>query len=388
MRTTYFQRTKLLALTLSGVGVASIAFAGGDGKIVVDTLAESDSSSFCDIFDRATLYKDESNPFMQKFALTGRLQADAAFFDANQGEIDSLSWRRFRFGFKSQIFKNFTLHSEADLDLNDRDPLYQKLTDTYLAWSTNDAFVLQVGKQGAPFTLDGATSSKKLIRMERSLLSTNLWFPEEYFTGLTASGEIDNWEYFVGVYSSDGGAEFGDFETGFFGVASIGYDFADAFGIDKALIRADYVNNNPSGDGTQNTRSLYQVGSLNAKFEQGNWGLWADVSAAEGYGSQSDLFAVAIMPFYNLSEQWQLVASYNYVNSSGENGVRLDRYESRVVSGRADVAHEFYAGVNYFLCGHNLKWQTGVEYTTASDSANDGGAYDGWGVSTGIRISW
>ena len=58
------------------------------------------------------------------------------------------------------------------------------------------------------------------------------------------------------------------------------------------------------------------------------------------------------------------------------------------IGDHADVAHEFYAGVNYYLCGHKLKWQTGVEYTKAKDHANDGGAYDGWGISSGIRISW
>jgi len=58
------------------------------------------------------------------------------------------------------------------------------------------------------------------------------------------------------------------------------------------------------------------------------------------------------------------------------------------VSGRADEVHEFFAGLNYYIYGHKLKWQNGIEYTTASDSANDGGAYDGWGFTSGIRLSW
>ncbi|MCB1063251.1 MAG: hypothetical protein KDN20_10065 [Verrucomicrobiae bacterium] len=382
------KRLAILSLltTLSAGGYSQ---AGDDGKVVVDTLAEADASSFCDLFDLATLYSNKENPVIQKFAFTGRLQADAAFFDASQADsYESLLWRRFRAGFKATVFKDFTVHAEADLDLNEHNPLYNKLTDTYVAWSPSDSFSLAVGKQGAGFTLDGGTSSKKLIRMERSLLSNNLWFTEEYFSGVTASGEVDKWVYNVGIFASDGGPEFGDFEAGYFGLLSIGYDFADTFGLDKALIRADYVNNQPTGEGDLNTRSLSQVGSINGQFEKGKWGLWTDIAAGEGYAKQSDIFAVAIMPFYNISDQLQLVASYNYVTSSGDNGIRIDRYESRVVSGRTDEAHEFYAGVNYYLCGHKLKWQTGVEYTTASDNANDGGAYDGWGVSSGIRISW
>jgi phosphate-selective porin OprO/OprP len=44
--------------------------------------------------------------------------------------------------------------------------------------------------------------------------------------------------------------------------------------------------------------------------------------------------------------------------------------------------------VNKYFYGHKLKWQTGVQYTTMDDNADDGGDYDGWGVTTGIRISW
>lgn len=380
---------------LTGMGAVA-AFAGGPlsagdyGKAIVNDKMPIASSSICDFFDLATLYKNEDTLALQKFSITGRLQADAAFFDADQGRnFDQLLWRRFRFGFKSEHFNDFTIHAEADLDLNDSDPLYTRLTDSYVQWSPNDAVSIKLGKQGALFTMDGATSSKNLIRMERSLLSTNMWFPEEYFTAATIGGKIDNWVYNVGVYSSDGGKEFGDFEAGYFGLFSLGYDFADALSLDKALVRVDYVTNSPTGNGVLNTRNLSNVGSLNATFEKGDWGLRTDITAAEGWRAQSDLFGFAIMPYYNISDQLQLVASYNYVSSADPRGVRLDRYENQIVTARSDEAQELYFGVNYYLCEHKLKWQTGVEYTTASDdSAGRRGDYEGWGLSSGIRISW
>lgn len=379
----------LLHAALLGIAAAaSSALAGDYGKVVIDDKIPIEPSSFCDIFDRAVLYENKDFLPFQKFAFTGRLQADAAFFEADQGDYDSLEWRRARVGFKSKHFNYFTIHSEVDLELNDRDPLYGKLTDSYIAWSKSDELEIKLGKHGAPFTLDGATSSKSLLRMERSLLSTNLWFPEEYFTGASASGEVNNWIYNVGVFSSDGGKEYGDFEAGTFGLFSLGYDFADSLGVDKAILRGDYVHNDISGGGILNTRSLSDVGSINFTYEIGQFGLATDVAAAQGFGNQSDLFTVAVMPYYNLSDEWQLVGSYNYVTSEDPNGVRFDRYESRIESGRSDEAHEFYLGVNRYLCGQKLKWQAGVEYTTTNDRANDGGEYDGWGVSTGIRLSW
>lgn len=364
------------------------SFAGDNEKVVIDDKAPVASATICDWFDRAVLYENEDFLPFQKFALSGRLHADAVSFEADQGEYDSLEWRRFRMGFKSQHYNNFIIHAEADLDLVDSDPLYNKLTDTYIGWSKSDALEIKVGKQSAPFTLDGATSSKSLIRLERSLVSENLWFPQEYFTGATASGEVDNWVYFIGLYASDGGAEFGNFDAGNFSLFSIGYDFADSIGTDQALVKVDYVHNDPSGGGILNTRSLSDVFSLNATLEQGPWGLRSEVAFAEGWSTQSDLTGFTLMPYYNISDEWQLVASYNYVTSEDPNGVRLDRYENRIESGRSDEAHEFYFGVNRYFCGHKLKWQSGIEYTTAKDVAADGGAYDGWGVSTGIRIGW
>jgi phosphate-selective porin OprO/OprP len=83
-----------------------------------------------------------------------------------------------------------------------------------------------------------------------------------------------------------------------------------------------------------------------------------------------------------------VVLRYTYLDSDGANGLRLNRYENRVVSGRGDEYNEYFAGLNLFFYGHKFKWQTGLQYTTMDDSADDGGEYDGWGLITGLRISW
>jgi phosphate-selective porin OprO/OprP len=45
-------------------------------------------------------------------------------------------------------------------------------------------------------------------------------------------------------------------------------------------------------------------------------------------------------------------------------------------------------GANLFFYGHKLKWQTGLQYATLDDSADDGGEYTGWGITTGLRMYW
>lgn len=384
MKLIHFTNKALLGICSAGLLATTTARAGDDAKLVVE---EPESSTFDDIWGLATLYKNKENPFLQSVALFGRLQADAAFFDANQGEFEELLWRRFRTGAKAKFYHQFILQAEVEYDLNNHAPLYERITRANLGWSPTGDWTLTAGKLSAGFTLDGATSSTELIRMERSLLSSNLWFPGEYHTGAQLDGKAGEWIYTVGGYSSGGNSEFGTLGAGYFGLLSLGRDFGKTLGLDKALVRLDYVNNDPHEDNT-GTLDLAQIISLNGKFEQGKFGLWTDVAAGDGYLGQSDLFAVAIMPFYNITDQWQAVLSYNYVTSADPNGVRLDRYESKIVKGRSDEVHEFYAGLNYYLYGHKLKWQTGLEYTTAADSANDGGEYDGWGVTTGIRLSW
>ena len=79
---------------------------------------------------------------------------------------------------------------------------------------------------------------------------------------------------------------------------------------------------------------------------------------------------------------------YTFVRSIDENGVRLPRYENQFVSGRGDEFQEIYLGLNWYLYGHKLKLQTGVDYAHMADRANDGGAYNGWQWTTGLRLYW
>ena len=94
------------------------------------------------------------------------------------------------------------------------------------------------------------------------------------------------------------------------------------------------------------------------------------------------------MPFYDITQHIQLVLRYTYLRSDDNNGLRLGRYENEIVNGRGDEYNEIYSGLNVFFYGHKLKWQTGLQYSNMKDSAGDGGDYEGWGLTTGLRVSW
>jgi phosphate-selective porin OprO/OprP len=333
-------------------------------------------------------YVDETNPVVQRVLVSGRFHYDFAHIDADQGKNDEWNIRRLRIGPRITLFRRLTLHSEVELDPQRHDPLYTRFTDFYLQWTQSSRFVLTIGKQSAPFTLDGATSSRELLTIDRSNLANNIWFPQEYLPGVSVSGRHARWIYRAGIYSSGAmNREFGEFtgDTATLGV--LGYDFGPRLGVRNATLTGNYVYQHPDRDNTF-TRQLDHIGSVNFKLEDGKWGTWADYSTATGYLGQSDLWAVQLMPFVNVTGKFQIVGRYTFIDSKNRNGIRLATYESRVVEGRGDQYNEWYTGANYYFYGHRLKLQTGVQYADMDDRAGDGGEYTGVAWTAGLRVGW
>ena len=345
-------------------------------------------STYDDFWKFAEWHRNDQNETVQSVLLSGRFQYEFSAVDADQGTHEEWNVRRMRLGVRSELFHQLTVHAEADFNPQERDPFYKRLTDTYVEWGASEFFALTVGKQGVSFTVDGSTSSKELLTIDRSNLANNMWFPEEYIPGVSASGGRSNWVYQLGVYT--GGSEnreFGEFDGSAFGLLSLGYDFSETLGVEDARLRGDYVYQDPDSNNTF-TRQLQHVASVNFRFEVDRWGFRADFSTGSGYMAQSDLWGVMTMPFFNLTSRLQVVGRHTYLRSKDANGVRLARYESQVTAGRGDRYNEFYVGVNYYLYGHKLKLQSGVKLADMNDSAADGGAYSGIGSTTGLRVSW
>jgi phosphate-selective porin OprO and OprP len=359
------------------------------------------TEAFDDAWSLVKLYENPNNPVIQKLAFTGRLQLDYVAIEG-QGDptagvtntdidYDFGGWRRLRGGFKATVFKDFTLHGEGDFN-PDEAPVYQRLTDAYIAWGPCDAFEVKVGKQGMGFTLDGSTSSKELLTIDRNNLSNNLWFTNEYLPGITVGGSINKWLYTVGLFSQgEEDKEFGNFDSGTTWMASIGYDLSSVTGGEESVVALDYMFNEetPSTPSLFSNRSLGQVVSLNFRYEKDAFGFRGDLAHGDGFLGQSDMWGLVLMPYFNITDKLQAVFRYTYLNSDDLDGIRFARYETFPMNGtRGDKYHEAYAGLNYFFYGHKLKLQTGLQFTSMSDDANNGGAFDGWSWTTGLRLSW
>ncbi len=333
-------------------------------------------------------YRDESNRVVQRVLLSGRFHYDYAALDSDEDNHRESNIRRLRVGPRVTLFQTFTLHGEVELDPQRHDPLYVRFTDLYVQWSKSPQLALTVGKQSVPFTIDGATSSRELLTIDRSNLANNIWFPQEYIPGVSVSGRRAPWMYRMGVYSAgEANRELGEFSGGTATLGVIGYDFAKPLGSREALLTTNYVYQRPDQDNTF-TRQLKHIASVNFRFEADQWGMRTDMSGGSGYLGQSDLWAFMVMPFFNITPRLQAVGRYTFIDSKAPNGIRLATYESRIVEGRGDEYNELYVGANYYFYGHRLKLQTGVQLADMNDRAGDGGAYSGVSWTTGLRVGW
>jgi len=382
-RSSFLTLALLLALACPGAAQTTPAPAAVQSSTGADA-----GSAYDRIWQRFTIYENRSNRVVQRVQLSGRFQHEFAALDADEGDHDEWNTRRFRIGPRLQLFRTFTVSAEAELNPQEVDPLYLRLTDVYVQWSRNPRVTVTVGKQGMPYTMDGATSSKELLTIDRSNLANNIWFPQEYLPGGSVSGRVASWNYRVGAYSAgEANKEFGKFDGSPALLGVVGYDFAKRLAVKEALLSANYVYQSPDRDNTF-TRPLEHILSVNLKLETDRWGLRTDVSTAAGYLGQRDLRAFTAMPYYNATDTLQFITRYTIIDSDGPNGILLGTYENRVVRARGDLYNELYLGANYFFYGHKLKLQSGVQIANMRDRANDGGAYSGASWVTGLRIGW
>jgi phosphate-selective porin OprO/OprP len=166
LRSSPFLATALLAVALMALGSPA-------------TAQENTESGYDRVWALANLYKGDEDSFFQSIDLSGRLQLDLAYVKSKDDDYFEFNVRRFRFGFKTVFLQDFTLHIEGEFNPQEIEPLYTRITDAYLTWGPSKAFKLTLGKHSAGFTLDGLTSSKRLLTIDRNNLTQNIWFTEE-----------------------------------------------------------------------------------------------------------------------------------------------------------------------------------------------------------------
>lgn len=381
----------LLAATLlaAGTALAGPSAPAPSGKSVAETPKPSDPCE--DLWGLATLYKNDANPFIQEFALTGRYQAQFAMVDGDHGDEEGWDNRRTRLGFRAKVWKDFEVKNEYYFDLNNEDwygDAGSGITDLYIAYKPSDAFNLTVGKQKPKYSLDWTTSSREILTIERNILINNLGI--DYATGLSVSGKQGNWSYFAGVFNNDNGdpgdaRELGDLDGDWSWTASVGYDLKDSLNLDKAVLRADYIHMDHDAGSDDLLSRFDDSFALSFNAKKGQTGvitevLWAEGDHANSRGGDGEMWGFYIMPTYDISKKVQVVGRFTHAEGDDYTLRAQGRYErgqeiggiSIPGSGYGDNYNAYYLGLNYYICGHKLKLMSGLEYSEFDGSAVNG----------------
>lgn len=382
--------------------------AAGDSQTSA-AAATTSSGDWCEWLQGkpGTLYKNKENPWLQDFQIEGRFQYQTAYVDgsyANGRDFNESydEYRRVRLGAKAKFLEYFGLKYQVNLVDDGRngsggelDWGYSDIDEAYLSFDLGkaigdsnpfDELKLAYGRHKFLLGHESHTSSTKLYTVERSAISNKV-YDSARPTGLTMEAVKGDWTFNGAIYSSttDGAdnEEFNGWQDGVIYHAGAFYQVSDSL-----TLGADFVYNDADAVFEDSVLPYRWASSLNADYNGGSWGIIGDLIMGDNGGggmhanqSRRDSFwGLVVMPHYWLVEnKLQLVGQYQYQGSDASQGVRVNSRYGRargidsagINSGRGDSHHSFYGGLNYYLCGHNAKFQGGIEYQTMDTPAGD-----------------
>lgn len=394
------------------------------GKLSGDTAWDRAWSS-------ATLYKNDDNPVIQLFQLTGRIQLQSIYGDAGGDSFntsdfkdagnDEIVWgndievRRARIGFKSKFYQNWKLDASFNIDVDGQDgpggdfTLYKSFQEGGLSYAPSDQFSVSIGKKQVRFSRDQEISSTEITTFERSVAS-NILTPGE-LTGVWSLGKGIGgaWQYEAGVYSNARVAEFAQpSDGGVLAIGKIGYDLAEQAGLESCVTTFTYMHNTEPGyqDGKIDPNFTFSASpsftdsiALTNDSSQGRFGMITELMYGFGFTgfadqgkakpasiAQSDLFGLTLTPSYFIADGLQAVYRFQLVSAADPNGIRVPSRYDRLATGddeRGNTYTAHYLGLNYFIYSHKLKLMAGVEYAQMG-----GGSYDGYTLLSGLRMNF
>ena len=388
-------RNALLAACVWGAATASSAFAQSVAQPEASGLLLgkfSGDSALDRAWSAATLYKDNSNPILEEFNLTGRAQFDYFNVDSDKGKNDFFEIRRVRMGVDT-FWANRFIEVKATLDTtlhsyNAPEVFYNRMTDLYVNFHFCDACNLRVGKFEPHFGYDREFSDNTQVFFERSFFDDQVFnnTGNDYATGAAVSGKIGKWGYQAAMFSDNVGQEFGHFNGGQSFLAEISYDFAADLHADKALLALDYMHmNNNSNSNVFNT--MENAVATYFDYHRGQFGLVTQLGYGDGIATKGNIYEFMIMPTYLITKQLELVARYQLGLAAKDNGITtLNRQEKTLGKFTGDTDNAVYVGLNYYVYGQKLKLMAGEQYDSLTGGTGAKAGFQGWTTLLGVRM--
>ncbi len=388
-------RNALLAACVCGAAATSSASAQADVQAEASGLLLgklSGKTAMDRAWSAATLYKDNSNPILEEFNLTGRAQFDYFKVDADKGQNDFFEIRRLRMGVDT-FWANRLIEVKATLDTtlhsyNTPEVFYNRMTDLFINLHFSDALNLRMGKFEPHFGYDREFSDNTQVFFERSFFDDQVFnnTGNDYVTGASLSGKLGKWGYQAAVFSDNVGQEFGHFNGGESFLGEISYDFAADLHADKALWALDFMHmNNNANSNVFNT--MENAAATYFDFHIGQCGLVTQLGYGDGIDSKGGIYELMIMPTYLITKQLELVTRYQLGLAAKDNGITtLNRQEKTVGKFTGDTDNAVYVGLNYYVYGPKLKLMAGEQYDKLTGGTGVKAGYQGWTTLVGLRM--
>jgi len=379
---------------IQAIGAGFVAATAGAfaGDVTVIPVSEPEPcGDWCDTLKNiGSVYKDKENPFIQEVKFFGRAhyqwgQTDGEIGGADfDGDGDEL--RRLRFGTSVKFLNAFKLTARANYEnggFRDTSIRYSGFDELNLEYSVGDVAGFEdvkvgYGRYKVAFGGEESSSSKKIKTVERSNLN-NFYAPDRA-TGVKIEAEKNNIDFTLGVFSSEEDEE-----------ALAGWDGGIAYLAGMALEVADGdlsldVLYNDSAEAEDDVFGYEWAASATYETEVGGFDLFTNATYGETHDGDN-VYGIVIMPSKELIEdKLEAVVRYQWARSSGDDLLRPQSRNVRNVSRNdidlnvpaGDENHAIYGGLNYFLCDHNAKLMTGVEFETVDGGATDSDATTFW----------
>ena len=405
-------------------GLSSMAIAGEPAPAP----APADSGSVLSDFDFCSWWSGkpgtvkgiQDNPYVQSLVFEGRFHWNAAYVDGEgtNGQDFSEDYtdsRRFRLGAKIGFLKYFSYKGVVNLVDDQRfnggelDYGYQDFDESYFTFDATKAFgisqldllTLSYGRIKWHGGLEARTSSNALLTVERSAISNKL-YQSARPTGFVVNAQKGRLNAFAGIYSSDEGTDefgvddgnvegWGGWNDGLIYNAEVLYAATDdlRFGWEFLYNNADERLNNEDSlldyRWASTLSAEYAIGNGGVNLE-GFYGDNGDERMQSNAARRGNFWGVVVTPYYwIIPAKLQAVVQYQYAGAEEDQGIRVNSRYVRATNyggggnpnvvngGRGDELHTLYAGLNYLICGDNLKIQAGAEYTNLqTPNAGDG----------------
>lgn len=315
---------------------------------------------------------------VQEVKLFGRVHyqynySDGEFADQSfSGDYDEL--RRLRAGMSVKFLDGFRALGRINFrerGLDDDVTQFDSWDELYIDYTRKDVLgfdqaSIGYGRYKLLFGGEEHQSSKKIKTIERSAINNR--FGSRRPTGVNINLERDGVEYIVGIWSTELELEkWADWDE------EVAYQFSAIAPAAEGELILDFIYAD-NEDKILTPFGYDWAASLTYTRNFGGVNVLSNATFSES--ADRDPYGFVILPSFFIVED-KLEAAFraqyagistdlNVPRSSGSRGLRRVALEEIFATGNGDEYYAFYAGLNYYVAGDNLKFMTGVEYEDVS----------------------